>query len=222
MAILALALALGMLVALAVVSPAQQLRLFVALLLLGWIVGFLNAQIEAVAFGILSLGYALSVLAGAAVVCAALAGLAVLIAGKWWHADEGVSVPLKLTPGRIVGVILGYELLYWSAGMAVFPFIQHFYTPEMLPHPGLVAALQVPRSLIFLAAAWLWLRTGPRAAPLMLGLAFSILGGVAPLLPDNPLMPPDVRLAHGIEVGISNLLFGIWVGWLFRVKTTSA
>lgn len=218
MAVLALMLALGMLVVLAVASPARKLRLFVALLLLVWIVAFVNAQIEAVAFGILSLGQALAVLAGAIVVCAVLAGLAVLIAGKWRHADEAPQVPLRLTPGRIAGVVLGYELLYWSAGMAVFPFIAHFYKPEMLPHPGFVAALQVPRALVFLAAAWPWLRTGPRAAPLVLGLAFSILGGVAPLLPDNPYMPADVRLAHGVEVGVSNFLFGLWMGWLFRVK----
>ena len=38
------------------------------------------------------------------------------------------------------------------------------------------------------------------------------------MLPDNPYMPPDVRLAHGIETSSSNFLFGLLVGWLLRAK----
>jgi hypothetical protein len=39
---------------------------------------------------------------------------------------------------------------------------------------------------------------------------------VAPLLPDNPYMPADIRFYHGIEVTVSNFLFGLAVGYLFN------
>jgi hypothetical protein len=59
---------------------------------------------------------------------------------------------------------------------------------------------------------------------LVLGFAFSMIGGIAPLFPDNPYMTADARLAHGIETGSSNFLFGIAVGWLLtrRRKPSAA
>ncbi|HEX5426443.1 MAG TPA: hypothetical protein VFW94_23035, partial [Candidatus Acidoferrales bacterium] len=55
-------------------------------------------------------------------------------------------------------------------------------------------------------------------AALFLGAAYSILGGIAPLLLPNPFMPPNIRLAHGFEVGISNFVFGMIVGWALTAK----
>jgi hypothetical protein len=71
------------------------------------------------------------------------------------------------------------------------------------------------RSLIFLGAVYPLLRRGLRGAPLVLALVFSVIGGVAPLLPDNPYMPPDIRFYHGIETSTSNFIFGLVVGFLF-------
>lgn len=210
----------AMLAGLALVSPARGWRLAVALLVLGWTAGSFNAMVEAVAFQVLPIGTAAAILAGMLVQFALLAALAVLIAWKW----RGASPPAaraNITPLRLLAVILGYELLYFGAGALVFPFVQHFYTAQMLPSFGLVAGLQVPRALIFAAAAWPWLRTNPRHAPLMLGLAFAVIAGIAPLLPENPYMPADIRFAHAIETSSSNFLFGFLVGWLLRPRRTT-
>jgi peptidoglycan/LPS O-acetylase OafA/YrhL len=79
-----------------------------------------------------------------------------------------------------------------------------------------VAAVQIVRSLIFLAAVFPLLKSGLRGAPLVLALVYSVIGGVAPLLLDNPYMPPDIRFYHAIETSTSNFLFGLVVGYLFN------
>jgi hypothetical protein len=49
----------------------------------------------------------------------------------------------------------------------------------------------------------------------VLGLAFSVLGGIAPLLlPNHEYLPPNIRAAHSVEIGISNFLFGLVVTML--------
>jgi hypothetical protein len=48
-----------------------------------------------------------------------------------------------------------------------------------------------------------------------MGLVYGVVGGIAPLLPDNPYMPADIRFYHGIETSVSNFLFGLIVGYLF-------
>lgn len=116
---------------------------------------------------------------------------------------------------KLIGVVVAYELLYWSAGTLVFPYIAHFYEARSLPPVYAVAIMQVVRSLIFAAAAYPLLKGGLRAAPLRLALVYGIVGGLAPLLPDNPYMPPDIRFYHAIETTTSNFIFGLVVGFLF-------
>jgi hypothetical protein len=80
------------------------------------------------------------------------------------------------------------------------------------------------RGLIFVVGAWPWLpllRSRGRAI-LFLGAAYSILGGIAPLLLPNPLMPGPIRLAHGFEVGISDFIFGALVGWTLAAQSKVA
>ena len=78
-----------------------------------------------------------------------------------------------------------------------------------------MAAVQVVRSLIFVGAVYPLLKSGLRGAPLVLALVYGVIGGLAPLLPDNPYMPVDIRFYHAIETSLSNLLFGLVVGSLF-------
>ena|SRR2546430_7288562 len=85
-----------------------------------------------------------------------------------------------------------------------------------LPGFGELVAVEVLWGFLYLAAAWPWLRLlkgGRMRAALFFGAAYSILGGIAPLLLPNPLMPAPIRLAHGFEVGISNFVFGALEGW---------
>jgi hypothetical protein len=198
-------------------SPARSRVLALALLALAWGVGQCNTLIEAVVFGVMPLRDAEIQAAVTVALFGLLAAIAVALLGKW-HEASPEPVRLRFTPARLGAVILAYELLYFGAGTLVWPFIADFYAQRTVPPFGLVAALQVPRALIFVAAAWPWLRTGPRHAPWVLGAAFALIGGIAPLLPDNPYMPADVRLAHGIETGSSNFLFGWILAWLLRPK----
>jgi hypothetical protein len=56
---------------------------------------------------------------------------------------------------------------------------------------------------------------------ILIGLIFSVLGGVAPLIPPSELMPSYVRLGHGFEVGISNFIYGIVLAVLLRSSTVN-
>jgi hypothetical protein len=148
--------------------------------------------------------------------------LAVLLSGRL---REGADAPLeqgRFTPVTLLGVVVAYELLYWTAGLLVFPYVQHFYAGHALPAGYAVAVVQVVRSLIFVGAVYPLLTRGLRASPLVLALIYSIIGGIAPLLPDNPYMPADIRFYHGIEVTVSNFIFGLVVAYLFTRRPAVA
>lgn len=54
-----------------------------------------------------------------------------------------------------------------------------------------------------------------RACSLSMGLLFPVIAGVAGLLSPNGIMPDHVRYWHMLEIGWSNLVFGMIVGWVF-------
>jgi hypothetical protein len=196
-------------------SSASGWPLILMLFAVGFVVGSANSLIEAVAFGVLSPPQVAGAAVPAAIVFAILSPIAALLAGRWRDADRPPQPPIAFTPLTLVAVVVAYELLYWTAGTLVLPYIADFYATRAVPPRYLIALLQVPRSLIFVAAAYPLLRSGLRGAPLVLALVYSIIGGVAPLLPDNPYMPPDIRFYHAIETTTSNFLFGLVVGYLF-------
>jgi len=183
------------------------------LLLLGFVVGSANNLLEAVVYGVLSLRQALAAAVPAAIVFAILSPLAVLLAGRWKYGSEAESA--GLTPMKMLIVVAAYEVLYWTAGTLVYPYIAHFYATKTIPPVYEVASLQIVRSLIFFAAGYPLLKSGLRSASLVMGLVYGVVGGIAPLLPDNPYMPANIRLYHGIETSVSNFLFGLIVGYLF-------
>lgn len=191
--------------------------LWLALLALGWTVSQFNTLLEAVVFSVMPLANALVQLAVSGIALALLAAMAVILSGRWRRTDAGVA-RAALSLRNLAVIVCGYELLYWTAGTFVWPFVAQFYANKHLPAVWLVAALQVPRALIFVLAAWSWLRTNPRYAPVVLGLVYSVIGGIAPMFPDNPYMPANIRLAHGIETSVSNFLFGLLVGYVLRPK----
>jgi hypothetical protein len=115
-------------------------------------------------------------------------------------------------------VVLAYELLYFGAGMLVYPYVADFYATRRLPPVGLLAGLAAFRALLFVIWTWPLLRLAPRHAPWLVGLGFAIIAGIAPLLPDNPYMPADIRFYHAIETGISNFLFGWILAWLLQPR----
>lgn len=206
---------LGVLWLVARAAAASGWRLMAMLFLLSFVVGSANSMVEAVFFRVLNLQQALAASIPALIIMAILSPLAVLLAGRWRKGAEAPSAIGRFTLLTLLAAVVAYEVLYWSAGTLVFPYVQHFYAGQELPGRHAVAAMQVARSLIFVGAAYPLLKSGLRSAPLMLALVYSVIGGVAPLLPDNPYMPPDIRFYHGIEVSVSNFIFGLVVGYLF-------
>ena len=194
---------------------------FLALWALGFGIGMFNGLIEAVVFGVMPLSQAAGVAAVALATFALLALVATGLSGLWSAAPSPPVAP-NVGIASLAPVVLAYELLYFGAGALVFPYVADFYATRRLPALGLVAGLQVVRALLFVAWIYPLLRLGPRRQPLLVALIFSIVGGIAPLIPDNPLMPSNIRFYHAIEVTISNFLFGLIVGWLLRPRAGSA
>ena len=194
-------------------SHGRRWSVFLALLAFGFGVGMFTNLIEAVVFAVMPLEEALAAAASAFPVFALFALAAMLVSGKWSAPVMEAARP-NVTAGRLVLIVLAYELLYFTAGTWVFPHVADFYATRRLPPVELVLSLQVVRSLLFVAWSWPLLRLAPRHAPWLFGLGFAVIGGLAPLVVDNPYMPAEVRFYHAIETGVSNFLFGLILGWL--------
>ena len=125
---------------------------------------------------------------------------------------------------RIVAGNILYLLFYLTAGMILYttyPEISEFYADKVPPMATIIGTQIFLRGFIFIGVAillHLTLGMSPFHTAVITGLLFSILGGIAPLIPPNELMPELVRLGHGIEVGISNFLYGFILSYLVRTK----
>jgi hypothetical protein len=156
---------------------------------------------------------------------AVVAAVLVWLMGKMRAAGQEAAPP---RPARSAGAWLwrfaagdfAYVFLYFAAGLCVVPFTKDFYAQFALPTPGAIVLMQVFRGLIYMGAVLPIARMIPdrRHVALTLGLALAILGGAVPLLPDNPLMPGKIRLAHTIEIGVSNFIFGVVLAYLFSPR----
>lgn len=125
---------------------------------------------------------------------------------------------------RVISGVFLYLIFYITAGIILqtaYPGLMDFYK-DKLPSMDVMFLTQFPRGLLFVAVAVLILRTAQTKqmqSAVLIGLVFSILGGIAPLIIPNELMPGNIRLVHGFEVGISNFLYGFALGFLLRQKT---
>jgi hypothetical protein len=123
-----------------------------------------------------------------------------------------------LLPRLVVCDVL-YIALYFAAGIAVWPFISHFYEGRPLPEPHHIMLMQVFRGLVFSGILYALVRflAAPRAgASVLIAATLALLGGVAPLLVPNPYMPASIRYPHMVEVGVSNFIFGLVAARLLR------
>lgn len=209
------ALDIGVLALAARATPLRGWRLFLALFALSWLIGSFSPVIEATAFSVMTPQQALAGAVSGAVQFALMAALVTAGANLVKPSDAGIA-PARFTLLRLLGVIIAYIVLYVAAGVLVLPYVREFYASRPMPSLGLLLPLQVIRALIFAASAALLLRGGLRYAPWIVGLAFSVIAGIAPLLPDNRFMPLAVRLPHMAEVGVSNFVFGFIVALLLR------
>lgn len=190
-------------------------RVFLALVILALGIGSINTLIEAVVFGIVPLTDVSPILVRHVLLALGISFAAVVITRKWRQGDHVPPITVALTPARLAAASSCYVALYLIAGTLVFPFVKDFYATRTLPPLAMLIPLQLLRGFLYVLYAWPWLRLAPRRAGVVLGLLYAVLGGVAPLLvDDNPYLPSAVRMPHLVEVGVSNFLFGIVVGWL--------
>ena len=119
----------------------------------------------------------------------------------------------------VLGNVL-YLFFYILAGITlttVYPELMKFYEGK-IPSVELIFKTQLfLRGFIFVAVAILMLRILKASLlkkSILVGLVFSILGGISPLIQPNELMPDYVRLGHLFEVGISNFIYGLVLGFL--------
>ena len=197
-------------------SRGRRFPLFLALLAFGLGVGMVNSLIEAVAFAVMTPDEALAGDRWQPRRLHPARRRRRPVVGQGSSGRKSETVRPRVTAGRLALVVIAYELLYFGAGMLVYPYIADFYATRRLPPVGLLAGLAAFRALLFVAWTWPLLRLAPRHAPWLIGLGFAIIAGIAPLLPDNPYMPADVRFYHAIETGISNFLFGWILAWLLQ------
>jgi hypothetical protein len=112
-----------------------------------------------------------------------------------------------------------YVFLYFAVGAIIFPYVKDFYATQRLPSAGAIAALQFfvrAPMFILLALAMTRMLGLPRlSGALAVGLVFTLLTGVAPLLAPNPVFPDSVRWAHFCEVTSEMFIFGAVVAWLW-------
>jgi hypothetical protein len=196
------------------------LGLAVAAMTLG--VGLFSLMVEAVAFGVLGVGEAARVQLTTGAVFAAFSIAAGIFGSKLPGGAADAPAALRIGPGRVAAGGLLYCLLYFVAGMIVYPFVQDFYATRRIPPLGEILTIQLFRSLIFIVAAALFLRTAPRWAGLVLGAGFAVIGGLAPLMEENPYMPAHVRAAHAVEVGVSNFLYGVLLTLILTARRAAA
>ncbi len=120
---------------------------------------------------------------------------------------------------RLAFCCAAYVFLYFAAGMIIFPYVRDFYATQHIPAFGEIVTLQFfLRGPVFLLVCLLLMRMFrmPRVSgALAVGLAFTVLSGVAVLIIPNPFFPDAVRWVHFCEVTSSNFVFGCVVGWVW-------
>jgi hypothetical protein len=198
-------------------------RLAAALFAISYGIGHASALIELYFFPVLPRpGLLQGILVSSLVPAVLISPVMVWLAGRWSRAGAAPAMAPERSAtewmARFAACCVAYVLLYFAAGMIIFPYVQAFYAQLTLPAVSTVIMLQLfVRGPLFVAIGFLIVRMAPATRmehALAVGIAMSVLGGVVPLLVPNPFFPDYVRWAHLAEVVSSNLVFGCTVGWL--------
>jgi hypothetical protein len=227
--VLSCALTIAVLVTVIEVTTARGWPLVWLVFLLYFGISWINTLDEAVLFHVMPPGVAFQGLAQGATTTFTMSVLLVLLLKRMNFAGEPPR-PVSVDRGgralvfRVASGALLYFVIYLIAGIAVNPFIKEFYAGKWLPSLGELFGIQFLRGLLYVVIAlpFIGQMAGRRMpAGVVLGLCYSVLGGIAPLLLPNVFMPLHIRFAHSIEVGISNFVFGVAIGCLL-VKPRTA
>src|SRR5215469_2758343 len=150
----------------------------------------------------------------------------VLVAPAWAFIFGRMRRPqIEPVAARIDGTVLkfllcdvAYLVLYYAAGIVIFPFVKDFYATQHIPPIRTIVALQLlvrgPVFVFICISLMRMLQLPRRAGALATGLAFTLLGSVALIAP-NPFFLDSVRWVHFGEVLTSNFVFAAIVGWIW-------
>jgi hypothetical protein len=182
---------------------------------------FLDMTGRELLIGVLELTIASAVLSWLAVALYPRSG--VDVAGR----ADGPNPPTTASwVRRWIGVACIYLVLYITAGLLILPTIRSWYEAQgtLQPNPAVVLPLQIVRGALFVAFVVPLLRS-MRATRWQGSVAMAVMiplvHGVSALIPPNPFMPDYVRHAHMIEIGWSNFVLGLLIGFLFWNPTRS-
>ena len=204
----------------------RGLKLVFSVFVLHYIIGHFNLQIEAYIFNVTDRAETVNHMFQGLFITSVFAPVFIYIFNKWGGQTTSLKFKNRSVVGWIWRVLFGvflYFIFYLTAGMvlqATYPGLMDFYK-DKLPAFDIMLFTQFPRGLLFVSMAILILRTSELKLikkAILVGLIFSILGGIAPLIPPSEFMPGNIRLVHGIEVGISNFLYGLALGFLLGQK----
>ncbi|HEY0788756.1 MAG TPA: hypothetical protein VGE86_08920, partial [Thermoanaerobaculia bacterium] len=197
-------------------------RLAVSLAVLMYGICSFNSLIEARFFGIMTSRQFAGVMTMSAL-SAVLLGLALVPVVRGMapasRSDEWTD---RVSIGRVAAGSIAYVVVYFAAGIGVFPFVEAFYAQFTMPNGLHVIGMQLfIRGPVFVALMLLLVRisgASRRETILMTGGALSLLGGVAMLIVPNGFIPDFARWPHFVEVVSSNLAYGCFLGWLLTRK----
>jgi hypothetical protein len=118
-----------------------------------------------------------------------------------------------------------YFVFYVAAGLVIFPFVRHFYDTLVLPSFGTIMGLQLlfRGPLFVICCLLLMYMMGSQRLPgaIAVGIIFTAISGIAPLLIPSTDFPDSIRLVHLCEIGSTNFLLGAFVGWIWGSSQTS-
>lgn len=207
-------------------SSLNGIRLSISVFLIYFLIGHFNLLIEAYIFNITSrYETALEIIRGFLMSVTFAPFYVYIFRNK--IAQEVVAFskrPLISWLWRIIAADILYLFVYILAGFVltmVYPQLLKFYEGKIPPFDIMINTQLFLRGFIFIGIALLILRTlniSLLKKAILIGLIFSVLGGVAPLIAPSELMPSYVRLGHGFEVGISNFIYGIVLAMLLRPR----
>lgn len=207
-------------------SHYHGIKLSLIIFIIYFFIGHFNILIEAYIFNVTDRPETFIQIAQGLLVSAVFSPIYVFMFNKEKNSKMPIFVRrtlLSWTWRVILGNVL-YLVFYITAGMIlsiVYPKMMQFYEGKIPSFELIIKTQLYLRGFIFVAIAILMLRTSNLSLlkkSILIGLIFSIIGGIAPLISPNELMPDYVRLGHGFEVGISNFLYGIVLGYLLGQK----
>lgn len=111
-----------------------------------------------------------------------------------------------------------YFVLFFAAGLIIWPFVQGFYSAQQERLGLLLFEWEYLNGIWFALIALPLLRLIPGdwlRAGVTLGVALCLIRGISGLIEPSPNLPTPIRLWHMFEVGWSNFVYGLAIAYVF-------